>query len=174
MLTENMVIRIAEINDAALLTTLSVITFRQTFGDANSPQDMDKYLAEEMNFSKLSGELLDKDNSFFFAIIDDVPIGYVKIRASKQFMELNDSNPLEIERLYVLKEYQGKKAGAALMAHCISHAASRHHDLLVLGVWEHNHKAIRFYQQWGFAVFGSHIFLLGDDEQTDVLMKKEL
>lgn len=174
MLTENTTIRIATINDAALLTDLSVTTFRQTFGEANSPQDMDKYIVEEMNCSKLSDELLDKDNLFFFAIINDLPIGYAKIRAANHFPELKSSNPLEIERLYVLREYQGKKIGAALMAQCIEYAMSKHHDMLVLGVWEHNHKAIHFYQQWGFEVFGSHMFRLGDDEQTDILMKKKI
>jgi ribosomal protein S18 acetylase RimI-like enzyme len=47
-------------------------------------------------------------------------------------------------------------------------------DNIWLGVWEHNHQAIKFYTTWGFEKFGDHLFLLGDDPQTDWLMKKEL
>lgn len=40
-----------------------------------------------------------------------------------------------------------------------------------LGVWEQNQRAIKFYQKNGFRVFDKHIFTLGEDKQTDILMK---
>ena len=43
-----------------------------------------------------------------------------------------------------------------------------------LGVWEENSRAIRFYKKNGFVEFDKHIFKLGDDEQTDVMMKLRL
>lgn len=43
-----------------------------------------------------------------------------------------------------------------------------------LGVWEHNHRALRFYEKNGFIAFGTHIFQLGNDQQTDILMKKSV
>lgn len=44
-------------------------------------------------------------------------------------------------------------------------------DYIWLGVWEHNVDAIKFYEKQGFKKFDTHIFKLGDDEQTDNLMK---
>jgi ribosomal protein S18 acetylase RimI-like enzyme len=88
--------------------------------------------------------------------------------------ELKDRRPIEIERIYVLQQYHDKKAGAALMAHCMEYATNNGYNTIWLGVWEHNHRAISFYKRWGFELFGSHPFILGDDHQTDVLMKKEL
>jgi ribosomal protein S18 acetylase RimI-like enzyme len=73
-----------------------------------------------------------------------------------------------------LAEFHGQKAGAALMQHCLGLAMMAGYDVVWLGVWEHNYKALNFYRKWGFEVFGSHIFRLGDDEQTDVMMKKHL
>jgi len=43
-----------------------------------------------------------------------------------------------------------------------------------LGVWEKNQKAIDFYEKNGFVPFDKHIFVLGDDKQTDIMMKMEL
>jgi ribosomal protein S18 acetylase RimI-like enzyme len=45
---------------------------------------------------------------------------------------------------------------------------------LWLGVWEENTKAIAFYKKNGFVVFDTHIFRLGEEVQTDYLMKKQI
>ena len=161
----------ADINDAGLLTELGITIFRATFGPDNNREDMDKYIADEMNIAKISGELVDPSNTFFMAWLNGAAIGYAKIRNTKRPPELTARNPLEIERLYVLHEYHGMKVGAALMSLCIDTAKKRNCDAVWLGVWEHNHKAVNFYKKWGFELFGSHIFRLGTDDQTDVLMK---
>lgn len=43
-----------------------------------------------------------------------------------------------------------------------------------LGVWENNHRAIKFYSKNGFEKFDTHIFKLGDEEQLDWMMKLDL
>jgi diamine N-acetyltransferase len=40
-----------------------------------------------------------------------------------------------------------------------------------LGVWEKNPRAISFYKKNGFIEFDPHIFKLGDEELTDIMMK---
>ena len=47
-------------------------------------------------------------------------------------------------------------------------------DTVWLGVWEHNPKAIEFYKRCGFEVFDKHIFVLGNDPQNDLLMRKQI
>ena len=47
-------------------------------------------------------------------------------------------------------------------------------DILWLGVWEKNLKAIEIYKKWGFSEIGSHTFDLGGDIQSDLMMKKHL
>jgi ribosomal protein S18 acetylase RimI-like enzyme len=64
--------------------------------------------------------------------------------------------------------------GKALMAKCMEIASESEKDLVWLGVWEQNVRAIRFYSHWGFRKFSEHVFMLGDDRQTDWLMCKPL
>lgn len=171
---DNLIITRADINEAELLTNLSVTTFRDAFTAGNMQEDMDKYIADEMNLDKLTEELDDKENIFFIAWHNALPIGYAKLRAAKVPQEPGSNNAIELERLYVLQSYQSKKYGDAIMNHCIKHAKSRNYDIMWLGVWEHNHGAKKFYRTYGFELFGVHIFMLGNDPQRDVLMKKAL
>jgi len=171
MLHEQLVITTADINDAVLLTELGITIFRATFAPQNRQEDMDKYVVDEMNATKIWNELSDAGNVFFIVWLNGTAIGYAKMRANKGTDAPASNNPIEIERFYVLHEYHGKKIGAALMTHCLATARNRSCDVVWLGVWEHNHKAIDFYKKWGFELYGSHVFRLGDDDQTDVLMK---
>jgi GNAT superfamily N-acetyltransferase len=174
MLSSNLTIKTATIADAPALTALGIRTFRDTFDPHNRKEDMDKYVAEQMNQTQITNELHDTRNIFFLVYDNGALTAYAKIRDTIIPDELKDSTPLEIERIYVLAEKHGTKTGAALMQHCIDYALSNHYDVIWLGVWEHNTKAVSFYNRWGFELFGSHPFILGDDHQTDVLMKKQL
>ena len=173
-MVNQLVIRTATIDDVAVLTELSVTTFRDKFGPLNSAEDMDMYVANEMNIDKLTAELADKDNLFFMAYYGEQPIGYAKLRTKEATDELRDKNAIELERLYVLQDHQSKKAGTALINYCLAYATTHKYDTMWLGVWEHNDGARRFYERLGFELFGSHPFVLGNDLQTDVLMKKNL
>jgi len=174
MADNGLIITVADVGDAEVLTSLSVTTFLETFLLDNKKEDMDKYIAEEMNIARLTDELKDPENVFFLAKYRDAFVAYAKMRAVKVPTELKDQNPVELERIYVLRQYHAQKVGAALMHHCLDHARSKHYNTMWLGVWEHNYKAVNFYKKWGFEFFGSHIFRLGDDDQTDMLMKKPL
>ena len=173
-MSQKITIRNAVLSDAANLTELGVTTFVAAFGAGNTKEDMDKYLADAMSLEKIQSELADPSNIFYLAFLDDKLVGYCKVRATETPPELAGTEPIEIERIYVLQEYHGSKIGAALMDQCIAHARKHNHRAIWLGVWEHNTKAVNFYKRWGFEFFGSHGFLLGYDQQTDMLMKKIL
>ena len=88
--------------------------------------------------------------------------------------EVSDNKPIELVRLYVLQESLGRGAGAALMQACIYEAKQRGYETLWLGVWEHNDRAQAFYRKWNFHQVGTHVFQLGDDPQTDILMQRSI
>jgi ribosomal protein S18 acetylase RimI-like enzyme len=174
MLPPALHITIATVADAQDLTDLSIRTFVDAFSKDNKKEDMDKYIADEMSVEKLAAELADSNNTFFLAHNKKALTGYAKVRSIKKPEALKNNNPLEIERIYVLQQHHGTKTGAALMQRCIDYALQHKHDVIWLGVWEHNTPAVNFYKKWGFDFFGSHNFRLGDDIQTDVLMRKML
>ncbi|MFD2832491.1 GNAT family N-acetyltransferase [Christiangramia antarctica] len=74
----------------------------------------------------------------------------------------------------MLKEFHGKKVGKMLYDKAIELAKEKNIDNVWLGVWEENLRAIRFYEKNGFVAFDKHIFKLGNDEQTDIMMKLKL
>lgn len=149
-------------------------TFYETFSAGNTEENMTKYLEEGFTTEKLTAELTNEGSSFYFAVLDDKVIGYLKLNIGQSQTELQDDKALEIERIYVLQEYHGKKVGQMLYEQAMQIAAQVNAHYVWLGVWEENQRAISFYTKNGFVAFDKHIFKLGDDEQTDIMMKKIL
>jgi diamine N-acetyltransferase len=160
--------------DIEQLVIISKQTFAETFASVNTPENMEKYLDENFTVDKLASELKNPNSEFYFAKLDDAVIGYLKINFGAAQTELKDAKALEIERIYVLAAFHGKKLGQALYETAYTIAKDSNANYLWLGVWEENARAIGFYQKNGFVVFDKHLFKLGDDEQTDLMMKLEL
>lgn len=174
--TEMTEIKIKKItlDDIDQLQKIGRQTFYETFSDGNTEENMTKYLYEGFSSEKLMTELKDNNAEFFFATLDEKVIGYLKLNFGQSQTELQDDKGLEIERIYVLKDFHGKSVGQLLYDKAIEVARQRNSDFVWLGVWEGNPRAINFYKKNGFVEFDKHIFKLGDDEQTDIMMKLKL
>ena len=135
---------------------------------------MEKYLEEGFSLSKLQGEIDDPNAEFYFAMQNKNIIGYLKLNVGQSQTEIKNDNALEIERIYVLKEFHGQNIGQQLFEKALERALSQKVDFIWLGVWEENKRAIQFYTKNGFIAFDKHIFKLGDEEQTDIMMKLKL
>lgn len=162
------------LNDIEQLQKIGKLTFSETFSGENSEEDMKKYLDENFSIEKLNDELNNKDSEFYFAVLDHAVIGYLKLNFGASQTELKDNKALEIERIYVPKEYHGQKVGQVLYEKAVEIAKQKDADYVWLGVWEENFRALSFYRKNGFVEFDKHIFRLGNDEQTDIMMKLEL
>jgi len=162
------------LSDIDQLQKIGRQTFQETFSESNSEENMKKYLEEGFSNEKLTAELNDINSVFYFATLDNEVIGYLKINFGASQTELKDSKSLEIERIYVLKEFHGKSVGQLLNDKAIRIAKMKNVDYVWLGVWEENPRAISFYKKNGFVEFDKHIFKLGNDEQTDIMMKLKL
>ena len=169
-----LVIRKISIDHLTQLQKIGKTTFAETFTEHNTKEDLDKYLEESFSNEKLSSELNNPHSSFYFAEIENNIVGYLKINFGASQTELKDNEALEIERIYVLQAFHGKKLGQALYEKAISIAKEMKVKYVWLGVWEQNHRALQFYKKNGFVPFDTHIFKLGNDEQTDIMMKLEL
>ena len=136
--------------------------------------DMAAYLAEAYDRDKLLGELRDGHEQFFFLYADGKLAGYLKLNEAPSQSDVNDGASLEIERIYVSAAFQGKGLGSFLMEQAVCMAKERGKQYVWLGVWERNEKALRFYRSNGFYAIGKHSFIMGDDRQTDYIMRKDL
>ena len=162
------------ISEITTLQTIGKKTFSETFGDDNNQLDLQKYLDEKFSKSQLLKELENPNSMFYFAKLKEEVIGYLKVNFQNAQSEPNHENAMEIERIYVLQSYYGKKIGLTLFNKSLAIAKEKGVPYIWLGVWENNARAIRFYEKNGFKAFDTHTFVLGDDPQTDILMKLAL
>jgi len=173
-MSKKVTIRVATKEDAGLIADLSRKTFFGAFAPFNTKADMEKFMNEQFTREKLMDEVGAETNIFILAYIDNDVMGYAKMMHSANPEQLVDVHAIEIARIYVTDQLIGKGVGSLMMDWCISHAKALKKQIIWLGVWENNRRAIDFYTKWGFEKFGEHEFILGNDVQTDWLMKKNL
>lgn len=160
--------------DIDTLLTLSRKTFYDAFEHLNNPDDFEAYASKAFTREQLLSEINNPDSEFYFAILNNEAVGYIKLNYRDAQAEFQDADAVEVSRIYVLVSHQGKKIGNQLLAFAINKAIDNKMSYIWLGVWEHNHAAMRFYERNGFKAFSSHHFMVGNDQQTDILMKLEL
>lgn len=163
-----------DITSLESLQKISKQTFFETFADSNSEENMQHYLNDGFSLEKLTSELLNPNSEFYFAAFENDIVGYLKINFGEAQTEYIDKTALEIERIYVLKEFHGKNVGQLLYDKALQIAKQFKMNYLWLGVWEENPRAIQFYKKNGFEEFDKHIFTLGNDKQTDIMMKLKI
>lgn len=167
-------IKKAVLNDITAIQFVCKQTFTETFAEVNTPENIENYLQESFNLEQLTLEINNPNSQFYLASIDSEPIGYLKINFGNAQTEMVNENALEIQRIYVLQAFHGKKIGQLLLDEVVKIANQTVVDSIWLGVWEENSRAIQFYTKNGFVVFDKHIFTLGDDVQTDLLMQLQI
>ncbi|KKB38991.1 GNAT family N-acetyltransferase [Bacillus thermotolerans] len=162
------------LEDLHELQEVSYETFRETFKDQNSPENMDAYLTKAFNLEQLAQELSHPSSHFFFVYVHNETAGYLKVNTDEAQSEEMGEESLEIERIYIKSSFQGHGLGKYLLNKAIEMAMERNKRKVWLGVWEENEKAIAFYKKMGFVQTGAHSFYMGDEEQTDLIMTKVL
>ena len=169
-------IQIVEValKDLGLLQEIAKRTFYDSFAAMNTAENMQIYTDEYLTDEKLKAEILNPDSRFFFADNGNAPVGYIKINRGSAQTVLPNDEAFEIERIYVDQPFKGGGIGKVLISKAVELATASRATYLWLGVWENNAPAIRFYEKNGFKQFSKHIFKLGNDEQTDLLLKRGL
>ena len=118
----------------------------------------------------LSGELADPD--YVTLLIEDGTslAAYAQVRRHEPPPCVTGPAPIELYRFYVDRLWHGQGVAQTLMAAVRDAARAFGGGTLWLGVWEHNPRAIAFYNKCGFRDVGSTSFYVGPDRQTDRVM----
>lgn len=161
------------LKDLPELCQLSRETFSVAFAHLNTAEDLKAYFDKAFSFAQLSAEVSNPESIWYFAKYQSRTIGYLKLNLGHAQNELKELNTMELERIYVVADQQGRGFGHKLLNKAVEEARKAKVDFLWLGVWEHNLRARKLYHDYGFFEFSSHKFLLGSDLQTDILMKLE-
>lgn len=162
------------LEEAGHLLALAESTFRAGFERLNEPEHFEAYMKKAFTLDKFKQELSTKGSVFYFAETENKVVGYIKLNCGEAQSDIKTEPGIELERIYVVPEVQGRGIGEYLLHEAIGMAESDRFPYLWLGVWEKNERAIKFYKRHGFEHFSSHTFMLGNDPQTDLLMKLDL
>ena len=168
---DNLKIEQCSIKDIKKLIKIGERTFYETFKDGCSKEDMDNYLKKSFSYKQLEVEINNDKSKFYIFENDNELIGYMKLNFTETKINRVSEKSLEIQRIYVMQKYKGNHIGKKLVEKAIEVAKGYNQNYIWLGVWENNLNAIKFYEKLGFKKYSSHIFKLGEDEQTDNLMK---
>jgi len=163
-----------DINDLQDLKKISEQTFVDTYAIYNTEENMKAHLQEAYNTEQLTSEIHSQNCEYYFAKINGEIAGYIKLNLGTEQTDIKDDASIEIERIYVLKNYQGNRIGQQFVDFILNRARALNLKYIWLGVWEKNDKAMEFYTKVGFQQFDTHHFKLGDDLQTDYLMRVDI
>lgn len=169
-----MLIREATLADLPKLRALAISVFTITFEKANNPDDFKAFMDEAYSEAQMRKELAEPGAVYLVAEDGEQFAGYARVRENNEVDHYLGTNHLELQRLYADIPWQGKGVAKALMDACEKIALDRGKDWIWLGVWEHNPKAQHYYQKHGYERFSEHSFMLGNDKQTDWLMRKSV
>ena len=167
----NLFFRKCNIQDLNELIEISRITFIDAFEKDNNPIDFENYMNKAFDMEIIRKELLNPNSQFYFLYLEKSLVGYFKLNEGDAQTECFEDKTVELERIYVLERFQGKQIGKGMLNKAIEITKSKKASFLWLGVWEKNKKAITFYKRYGFKKFMTHPYYIGNDKQTDWLMK---
>lgn len=167
-------VRYAIATDNILLAEMGAETFADSFSADNTPENISAYLAASFSPEIQARELAEAASMFLIIEHDRAAVAYAQLSFGNAPDGILSQKPMEIVRIYARKEWIGKGVGAQLMKACLHEAEDAGCDLIWLGVWEHNPRAIAFYRKWGFEQVGTKTFQLGDDLQTDWIMARRV
>jgi len=161
-------------SDVDDLLYLSRKIFYDSFHALNKPENIQFYMDQAYTRNQLLSELLNPLSEYFFLCEDQTKIGFLKLNQGGAQSDLQDPESLELQRIYIDAPYQGKGLGTMLLDKAKHRASEMEMNSIWLGVWEKNPDAIRFYERHGYVIFGSHEFIMGDEVQTDILMRYDI
>lgn len=163
-------IRNAHPADAEMLAGLGRRAFYEAFGIYNDPSDMQAYLDLAFDPARIREQLSDPAMTYLVASINGTPVGYAKLKRNTTVPELENEKVIQLERIYALQDFIGKKVGSTLMNSCIIIARSEGYHKMWLSVWQENDRAISFYKKYGFQVIGYKQFVIGKEVNEDYVM----
>jgi ribosomal protein S18 acetylase RimI-like enzyme len=161
----------AGLNEAELIAIISRETFFDTYAAENTAENMAKFMTQQFGKAMLKAEVGAEGNHFFLAYNEGEVAGYLKLKEAIH-PQLAGERAIEISRIYVCKPFIGKSVGKALLHTAIEFAKDHANDWIWLIAWKENKRALEFYQKYGFEIFAESTFVLGDDLQSDWVLKR--
>lgn len=170
-------IRQATVKDAEHVSYLGRKTFEESYGEFFKDSDnLNSYLDSAFSLQKINASLVKPENIYWMAVKEDssVPVGYAKLKLNSPTEFIKDTNVCKLQRIYVLKGYEGKGIGSELHECIVKKAIDNDYNYLWLSNLKIKKQAVQFYQKKGYSVAGEHHFTIGDETFGFWVMKTRL
>jgi len=152
----------ANSSHAETIASIGKLSFRDAFGGLfNDKSALFEYLEYTYSVEKITKSINKENNVFFVAFLENVPVGFAKVKKSSLNEQIKSIAQMELQKLYVLSYYHGSGAGAALMQTVLELARELQPDYVWLDTHTTNTRAIRFYEKNGFVRGGKNYFTIG-------------
>lgn len=158
--------------DAAALHELFDSVFCATFAHLYRSEDLQAFRSSS-GVPDWERQLADPAFAVRVAEVDGTPAGYIKIGPVKLAIDGKSASIL-VDQLYVRAEHHGTGIARELMDWGIDEARRRGAEALYLTVFIDNHRARRFYDRYGFEDVGRYAFMVGEQADEDIIMRKAL
>jgi len=164
--------RDAAADDLPAIDRVFRTSFCETFAHLYHPEDLAAFLGK-FTPGAWTEEFRDPRYRFRVAEADGEVVGYVKLGPSALPFE-TEKRAVELRQIYLLKGHQGSGIAAALTDWAIGEARRLGFEELYLTVFTDNQRARRFYDRYGFEAVGRYDFMVGDQADEDIIMRKTL
>lgn len=150
----SLVIRRALPDDIDLLRDLACRSYTENFGQNWKDDGLAEYLELTFGRAVLERELVDANTRYDLAVVEDVPVGFMKLNLEANLPGVELARGMELSKLYILSGHKALGIGQQLMTLAAAIAVSMEKESIWLTVLTENTAAIAFYTKWGFEKVG--------------------
>lgn len=170
-------IKITKANEAdtEVLALLGRLTWAESHGQyIHDKNDIPKYLHENFSIAKTNQNIKNPNIHYYICYVDELPVGYVKLVANAKQEHVDSKNIIQLERIFIFKDFIPLKIGQQLLNHVEEHAKELGFDTMWLSVYIKNNRAIRFYEKNNFKNVGDLNFIVNGKDYENIVFSKTL
>jgi len=153
-------IKKATTDDSKIIAEIGRVSVGEAHRESCEAKHLDEYLDKNYNRIAIEHELNNPENIYHIIYYNEEPVGFSKIVLDAQHPNIRDERVTKLDRIYLLKEFQGLKLGRELLDFNIRLSQDHGQRGLWLFTWVGNQQAIDFYHRAGFKIVGSHDFYI--------------
>lgn len=149
-----LIIKEAGSGEADIIRRVGTLSYKEHFTEIWTNEGIETYLTSQFSSEKLSSDFTNNSTRYFISYFDNLPIGLLKVNLHKILPNSSKDYGLELEKIYLLKEFAGKGLGEILLQFVREFAIKNSEEIIWLDVLKTNTKAKSFYERYGFVVVG--------------------
>lgn len=163
-----------ELKDLEDIKNIGYQTYYETYREGNSLENLMDYLKSAFTDEQILEELNNKNSVFYLVYLDGLLVGYLKLNVLEEKYGKVCNEYLEIERIYIKKEYQKLGLGKKLLNISVNEAKKLGREKICIDVREYNYGALEFFKKQGFVKVESQTCYMGRNRQIDYVIELKI